>query len=115
VRAVAKGRVWSGADAKARGLVDSLGGFWVAAKLAAGLGKVPEDAMVFKIYPAPTGILRGLRRILGGMDAGLGVLRRVESLLNLPAVQALEGGISDLPGVQGRAPIEMRATHLPRP
>jgi protease-4 len=115
VRAVAKGRVWSGADAKARGLVDTLGGFWVAAKLAAQLGKVPEDAMVFKVYPAPTGILRGLRRMLNGMDGGLGVLRRVESLLDLPAVQALEGGLADLPGTGGRAPIEMRATHLPRP
>src|SRR5579863_866126 len=31
VRDVAKGRVWSGVDAKTRGLVDSLGGFWTAA------------------------------------------------------------------------------------
>jgi protease-4 len=115
VRAVAKGRVWSGADAKTQGLVDSLGGFWTAAKLAAGLGKVAEDAMVFKVYPAPSGILGNLRRLLGGMDAGVGVLRRVESLLNLPAVRAMEGGISDLPGGRGRGLLEVRATHLPRP
>ena len=41
VQAVAKGRVWTGADAKTQGLVDGLGGFWTAAGLAAGLGGVP--------------------------------------------------------------------------
>jgi protease-4 len=115
VREVARGRVWSGSDARKHGLVDALGGFWTAADLAAGLGKVSADGMVFKVYPAPTGVLGGLRRMVSGMDAGLGVLQRVESLLGLPAVQALESQISELPGTQGRAPIELRATHLPRP
>ena len=41
VQEIAKGRVWSGADAQARGLVDSLGGFWTAAGMAAQLGGVP--------------------------------------------------------------------------
>src|SRR5579862_333961 len=34
VEAVAKGRVWSGEDAKAKGLVDALGGYAVALRLA---------------------------------------------------------------------------------
>src|SRR5262245_55622086 len=40
VREVARGRVWTGADAKERGLVDELGGFWTAvadAKMLAGI------------------------------------------------------------------------------
>ncbi|MCP5410584.1 MAG: signal peptide peptidase SppA [Alphaproteobacteria bacterium] len=115
VRDVARGRVWSGSDAKAHGLVDSLGGFWTAAKLAAGLGKVSPDDMVFKVYPAPTGVLGSLRRMTGGLEGGLGALQRIESILDLPAIQALEGGISELPGTRGRAPVELRAAHLPRP
>jgi protease-4 len=115
VQAAAKGRVWSGSDARAQGLVDSLGGFWTAADLAAGLGKVSADAMVFKVYPAPLGVLGSIRRMMSGMDAGLGVLRRVESLLNFPAVRALQNQASELPAVGGRAPVELRAMHLPRP
>jgi protease-4 len=115
VRDIARGRVWSGQDAKSRGLVDALGGFWTAADLAARLGKISTDGMVFKVYPAPTGVLGGLRRVMDGMDAGVGVLQRVESLLNLPGITALETEISALPGTQGRAPVEMRAVHLPRP
>ncbi len=34
VEAVAKGRVWTGEEAKARGLVDALGGFEAALRLA---------------------------------------------------------------------------------
>ncbi|MBN9589340.1 MAG: hypothetical protein BGN85_03160 [Alphaproteobacteria bacterium 64-11] len=115
VREAAKGRVWSGSDAKAHGLVDSLGGFWTAANQAATLGKVPLDSMVFKVYPAPTGLLGGLRRMMGGIDASLSGLGRVESLLNLPAVRSLEGSVSDFPGMNGRAPVELRATHVPQP
>lgn len=115
VREVAKGRVWSGSDAKARGLVDSLGGFWTAADLAASLGNVPKDNVVLKVYPAPTGVLGSIRRMLNGMDAGLSVVQRVESLLGLPAIEALESQTSELSAVQGRSHIELRATHLPRP
>src|SRR5690349_2649268 len=55
VRDAARGRVWSGSDAKAQGLVDTLGGFWTAAQTAAGLASVPADKMTFSIYPRPTG------------------------------------------------------------
>jgi hypothetical protein len=53
--------------------------------------------------------------MMDGMDASLGVLQRVESLLNLPGVRAVETEISALPGSNGRAPVEMRAVQLPRP
>src|SRR5262249_28034089 len=35
---IARGRVWTGADAKERGLVDELGGFWTAVDDAKKLG-----------------------------------------------------------------------------
>jgi protease-4 len=40
---IAQGRVWSGADAKRLGLVDQLGGYQDAIKLAAKLGKLDDD------------------------------------------------------------------------
>ncbi len=55
VQAVAKGRVWTGADAKSRGLVDGLGGFWTAAAMAAQLGGVPQDQIAIKVYPRRRG------------------------------------------------------------
>jgi protease-4 len=43
IDAIAQGRVWSGIDAKRLGLVDQLGGYTDAVKLAAKLGKLGED------------------------------------------------------------------------
>ena len=52
VEAVAKGRVWSGEDAKANGLVDELGGYQVALRLAKEAAKIGADEK-FKlaVYP----------------------------------------------------------------
>jgi protease-4 len=115
VKEVARGRVWSGSDAQSHGLVDRLGGFWTAAGEAAALAKVPAGQVVFKTYPRRTGVLGSLSRLMGDMDASLGLLGRIESLLNLPALQALLGGISELPagGVQGG--ISLKAAQLPEP
>jgi protease-4 len=52
VLAIAKGRVWTGEDAKARGLVDELGGFPTALRLAKRAAGVGETAPVrLKRYP----------------------------------------------------------------
>jgi protease-4 len=110
VREIAKGRVWSGADAQSRGLVDRLGGFWTAAGMAAELGGVAEGAMRFRVYPRRKGLLEGLGDFFNGADADLGTLTRLEAVLNLPAVQAVLGEMARLP----RGGVEMRATNLPK-
>lgn len=46
VEAVAQGRVWTGADALERGLVDELGGLRAAVRRAKVLAGLPEDAKV---------------------------------------------------------------------
>ena len=52
VEEVAKGRVWSGEDAKARGLVDELGGYAVALRLAREAAKLaPEAAVKLAVFP----------------------------------------------------------------
>jgi protease-4 len=115
VRDEARGRVWSGADAKPRGLVDSLGGFWTAAGEAAQLSGVPVSDMTFRIYPRATGLLGRLEEMSGGLDASLNVLGRVESLMNLPPVRAILSQASSLPaGGPGEA-IQLKAGTLPRP
>jgi protease-4 len=115
VRDAARGRVWSGTDAKAHGLVDMLGGFWTAADQAASLGGVSADAMVFRIYPRRTGLLARLGALSGGLDASLAMSGRIESLLNLPVLQALLGEVSSLPQGGPGSSLQLRATHLPRP
>jgi protease-4 len=119
VHQIARGRVWSGGDARANGLVDRLGGFWDAAGEAAGLAHIAPGDMAFKVYPAPTGLLQGLSRLAGGLDASFGLMGRIEILLNLPALQALVTGAQSLPstGLSG-APasgVELRAAQLPHP
>src|SRR3984893_6153352 len=53
VEEVAKGRVWSGEDAKARGLVDALGGYAVALRLAKEAARIPLDAPVkLTVFPS---------------------------------------------------------------
>jgi protease-4 len=53
VRDIAKGRIWSGRDAKDLGLVDELGGFEEALDAAKAAAKIPEDEKVgLKIFPA---------------------------------------------------------------
>jgi protease-4 len=53
IDAVAQGRVWTGAQAKERGLVDTLGGYRDALKSATARAKLPEDARVVFIQPEP--------------------------------------------------------------
>jgi protease-4 len=52
VEAVAKGRVWSGEEAQAKGLVDALGGYETALKLAKEAAKIPPDGP-FKLVVFP--------------------------------------------------------------
>src|SRR5262249_23134699 len=49
---VAKGRIWTGADAKEKGLVDALGGFSVALRLTReAIGLAPEAPLHLKLFP----------------------------------------------------------------
>jgi protease-4 len=61
---IAKGRIWSGKDARDLGLVDDLGGFeeaMRAAKAAAGIGE--EEKVRLKVFPEKRVLWR---RLLGG-------------------------------------------------
>ncbi len=67
VREIAKGRVWTGEDAKKLGLVDELGGFSVALRLAKEAAGIPPTAAVrLKRYPPPKNPLQLLLERLFG-------------------------------------------------
>ncbi|MFI5114923.1 MAG: signal peptide peptidase SppA [Terriglobales bacterium] len=58
---IAKGRIWSGADAKNLGLVDELGGYDTALKLAKKAGGIPESEEVkIVVYPKPKTLFQAL-------------------------------------------------------
>jgi len=66
VESVAKGRVWTGEDAKARGLVDELGGLGTALHLAKQAAKIADDQEVdLKLYPKVETVGEALGRLLG--------------------------------------------------
>jgi protease IV len=62
----AKGRVWTGEDAKARGLVDELGGFATALRLAKQAAQIPDDQDVtLKLYPKAQTIGEAFAKLTG--------------------------------------------------
>lgn len=107
---VAKGRVWTGADAKSHGLVDELGGFWTAADLAARLGGVPAGQEVFRVYPRRKSLWEGVGNLLGRGGASMKALEGLQTLMDLPGVHSLLQAVSEVP----RGRVELRATGLPQ-
>lgn len=70
VEEVAKGRVWTGEEAKARGLVDELGGYPEAIRLAKQAAKLPADASVqLTVFPRQKDPFELLYDRLAGKDS----------------------------------------------
>jgi protease-4 len=67
----AKGRVWSGQQAKQLGLVDTLGGLEDAIKVARDVAAIPADQpTVIHVFPEPLSPFEAVRAVLNG-DAGV--------------------------------------------
>jgi protease IV len=67
---IAKGRIWSGQDAKNLGLVDELGGYDTALKLAKKAAGVPEsDDVKIVVYPRPKTLLQSLMERRGAENS----------------------------------------------
>ena len=108
VESVAKGRIWSGADAKAKGLVDALGGFTTALGLAKEAAGIPADSDVtVKLYPPPESPARRLvARALGREAAGEDETVEPALVLLRPIVTALER-LAAPPGALLMAPVQV--------
>lgn len=70
IRAVAKGRVWSGQDAKDKGLVDELGGLGKAIEIAkAEIGIDKNTKVKIKSYPEKKDKMEELIKLLSGENS----------------------------------------------
>jgi protease IV len=70
VEAVAKGRVWTGEEAKAKGLVDELGGYATALRLAKEAAKIPPDeGFRLTLFPRTKGTLEWIYDRLANRDS----------------------------------------------
>lgn len=103
---VAKGRIWTGEDAKRLGLVDELGGFPLAIRLAKEAAGIAPDAEVrLELFPRRKTLLQSLlEKILGQQDetdggATTAVLRRTLRVIRPLTRIAGELGLTTHPGV----------------
>ncbi len=108
---VAEGRIWSGRDAKAVGLVDDLGGYRKAlAAVREEAGLEPDEPLRLKRFPEPeTGLERALRDLAGGAEAGGRAAALVAYLLDVarPAIAAL-GLLDPAAGPLRMPPVRVR-------
>ena len=70
VREIANGRVWTGAQAKGLGLIDSVGGFYDAVARAKALGGLAADAPL-QTYGAEQSPFLALRHMVGASIGGV--------------------------------------------
>jgi protease IV len=111
VRRIARGRVWSGQDALAQGLVDKLGGFWTAVDAVRTLAHIGKtERVAFVEYPRHLGLIETVRKWLGGASGAARVLSRISVLLDSPAGRAVSAAADAAP----RSAVELRAVNLPR-
>lgn len=89
IEKVAKGRVWSGQDALAGGLVDELGGLSKAIDYTkTRLGLQATDALELVSFPKPEGRFAALLRSFEGPDFPFGVVSGLQTLARLGEILA---------------------------
>ncbi|WP_418152606.1 signal peptide peptidase SppA [Litorimonas sp. RW-G-Af-16] len=111
VKEIAKGRVWTGEQAKEIGLVDELGGFFTAVDAAKRFAKIEDDAKVrIKVFPRPKSTAEQFEELFNGsaqIHADMAALREIAELPEvraaLKARQASRIGqemTADIPDIQ---------------
>ena len=103
VREIAKGRVWTGEQAKGLGLVDRIGGFYDAVAEAKRLAGIPaSEAVELKSLPTPKSALDIVQQALGVSAEGAKTLAAAAWVMGDPRAQGLmEAATRARLGVQG--------------
>ncbi|MDO5502246.1 MAG: signal peptide peptidase SppA [Actinomycetia bacterium] len=130
LRAVARGRVWTGADAQQHGLVDRLGGLGDAVEETCSLLSVTPDDVQVVPFPKPhplaafqppessesvavsAGLVGGLAGGVAGGVAG-GLVGGLAGAEGPPAWQALLAGLRQVSGWSGAGVLALPPLHLP--
>lgn len=104
LKAVASGRVWSGVEAKERGLVDVFGTLDDAVAIAAQAAGLDEEDYKVNYYPRKKDMIQ---QLLSGLEENVRVkLLKQELGQAYPYVQKLKG-IKEMTGIQARMPYEL--------
>ena len=89
VREIARGRVWTGAQAKAIGLVDEIGGVTEAIAKARQLARIPaSDSVRFVRYPTVESPWEALSKAFGVSSEAAQVLVGIGGVMDDPAAEA---------------------------
>ena len=104
IRAIAGGRVWTGTQGKAIGLVDQLGGLNDAIKLAAQTAKLKDGDYKLKYQPRKKEFFEQIMNSFGGNDDNARLQAQLGDLA--PYVLYLKK-LKTMNGVQARLPFEM--------
>ena len=89
VREIAKGRVWTGAQAKDLGLIDELGGFYQAVDKAKALAGLGTQEVRLKAVTARRSPFEAIQHAFGMADTSLHTLSAAAELLNDPRARGL--------------------------
>lgn len=109
VQDIAKGRVWTGADAATNGLVDQLGGFWTAVDSLKKLAKIPAgERVVFRQFPRQKSVFDMLDSAFDSTAASMRMMQGLAAIANAPPVRGMIEAMSAAP--RG---VSLRATGLP--
>ena len=105
---IAKGRVWTGEDAKGLGLVDELGGYATALRLAKAAAKIPADEKVkVVVFPREKNPFETLAARMSGEEEDESSFTAVVKLLEplRPALRQIE---AERQGVLTAPPVTIR-------
>ncbi len=104
LRSLASGRVWSGVEAKANGLVDVLGGLDEAIKIAAKAAKLDEGDYRVRYYPEKINQIQELIQKISGKSE-----ERIlnEKLGQLAPQFKIYQKLTEMKGLQARMPFEL--------
>ena len=88
VREIARGRVWTGAQAKELGLVDELGGFYQAVDRAKALAKISDEPRLRRMTPTSSTV-EALRGLLGVQASSVKTLAAAAWVFGDPRAEAI--------------------------
>ncbi|MDA8708317.1 signal peptide peptidase SppA [Hellea sp.] len=89
VKEIAKGRVWTGAQAKELGLVDELGGIMKAVEVAKEMADIDADTKInLKRYPRVKSTSEQLEELFGGSAQMSDSFAQLNEIMQMPEVQA---------------------------
>jgi len=94
VNDIAKGRVWTGAQAKERHLVDDLGGFYLAVDKAKALAHLDGQSVRLKTFTAHRSPFEALQKMLGLNSTSIRGMALAAQVLSDPRAQSLMSQVS---------------------